>query len=189
MVEPDADPDAVVFAAVSFAARAHRHQVRKDGVTPYAAHPARVAFVVRHSFGCADPEVSAAALLHDVIEDTPADYDDVAAAFGPRVAGWVAALTKDMRLPEPDREAAYRAALAAGPWPVVLVKLADIFDNLADGVTLPPAVRTRSIHKAAALLDALRPAVTAETAAAFARVEGRLAESAGGGLPGAAGPG
>ena len=67
--------------AASFAARAHDGQKRKDGRTPYVAHPYRVAMVIRHVFGCEDETILAAALLHDVIEDTTVDYDDVAEAF------------------------------------------------------------------------------------------------------------
>jgi len=44
----------------------------------------------------------------------------------------VAALTKDMRLIEPQREKAYDAQLAKGPWEARLIKLADVYDNLCD---------------------------------------------------------
>ena len=70
--------------------RMHQGQFRKDGRTPYVAHPFRVAMTVRHAFGV-DDEVALAALLHDVIEDTAADYDDIAAACGTAVADVVAA--------------------------------------------------------------------------------------------------
>src|SRR5688500_19144302 len=92
--------------AASFAARFHQGQLRKDGTTPYIAHPFRVAMTVRDVFGVDDPIALAAALLHDVIEDTTADYDDLEREFGAEVARVVAALTKDMRLPEAARETA-----------------------------------------------------------------------------------
>lgn len=120
--------------AASWAARVHRHQVRKDGQTPYIAHPMRVALTVRHVFGCADAVVLTIALLHDVIEDTTTDYDDLCRAFGPEVAEAVACLTKDKRLPEEQRESVYYAQLARSSWRVRLVKLADAFDNLCDAV-------------------------------------------------------
>src|SRR5437762_6917708 len=109
----DANAAQRMLEAASFAARAHRHQLRKDGQTPYAAHPFRVCLVVRHVFGIDDPEILAAALLHDTIEDTTTDYDDLEKQFGARVAGWAAALSKDKRLADDAREAAYTATLAA----------------------------------------------------------------------------
>ena len=60
----------LLLDAVSFAARAHQGQFRKDGRTPYASHPTRVCLVMRCVFGVEDPEVLAAAVLHDTIEDT-----------------------------------------------------------------------------------------------------------------------
>src|SRR5688572_21773059 len=107
--------------AASFAARLHQGQVRKDGKTPYIAHPFRVAMTVRDVFGVDDPVAVAAALLHDVIEDTTADYDDLQREFGAEVARVVAALTKDMRLPEQEREAAYDRQLSTAPWQARLV--------------------------------------------------------------------
>lgn len=118
--------------AASFAARAHGGHVRKDGRTPYAAHPFRVAMTVRDVFRCADAECIAAALLHDVVEDTPHDYDDIAEEFGVAVAGMVSALTKDMRLEESAREVEYDARLARADWRARLIKLADVLDNLHD---------------------------------------------------------
>ena len=132
--------------ASAFAARAHRHQTRRDGRTPYYSHCVRVAMTVALKFGCTDDKVLAAALLHDVIEDTLADYDDVLQHFGPEVADMVAALSKDMRLVESEREPAYDAQLAQGPWEARLVKLADVYDNLCDAET--ETARTKLIGKA-----------------------------------------
>ena len=117
--------------AASLAARAHRHQVRKDK-TPYFSHPARVAMIVAVRFGCTDEKVLASAFLHDVIEDTTVDYDDLLRDFDGEVADIVACLSKDPRVVEPERERMYHEQLAAGPWQVRLVKLADVYDNLAD---------------------------------------------------------
>lgn len=134
--------------AASFAARAHEHQVRKDGATPYVAHPFRVAMTVRHNFGCEDPVCLAAALLHDVIEDTKHDYDDIADEFGTDVADIVSALTKDMRRPEPDRESEYDANLLKADWRARLIKLADVLDNLADIATSKaPGARAKHLTR------------------------------------------
>lgn len=118
--------------AATFAAWKHRHQIRKDGKTPYIAHPFRVAMIVRDTFGCEDEDVLAAALLHDTIEDTTTDYDELHQNFGEKVALLVSVLTKNMSLPEAKREDAYDRQLAEGPWEARLIKLADVFDNITD---------------------------------------------------------
>jgi len=121
-------------SAASFAARAHRHQLRKDKKTPYIAHPFRVAMVVRDLFGCDDEIAICTALLHDTIEDTATDYDDIEKRFGRAIADCVAVMTKNMLLREPEREIDYDQRLARGPWQGRLVKLADVYDN---GLDLP----------------------------------------------------
>lgn len=118
--------------AASFAARAHAGQIRKDGKTPYVAHVFRVALTVRDTFACDDPIALCTALLHDTIEDTATDYDDIESRFGDPVAVCVAAMTKNMLLREPEREADYDARLAAAPWQARMVKLADVYDNACD---------------------------------------------------------
>lgn len=152
---PTDNPHRPLLEAASFAARAHRNQVRKDGVTPYAAHPFRVCLIVRHVFGIDDPEFLTAALLHDTIEDTPTDYDELAERFGDRVAGWVGALSKDMRLPEAERESAYIAKLATADPAVKIAKLADIFDNLTDSRHLSPTARQRTVARTDTYLAAI----------------------------------
>lgn len=108
--------------------------MRKDGLTPYVAHPFRVALTVRDLFGNDDPAALCVALLHDVIEDTTTDYDDLCAEFGPEIARDVACLTKDKRLPEAERETAFYEQIDRGGWRVRLVKLADAYDNLCDSL-------------------------------------------------------
>ncbi len=121
--------------AAALAAREHNHQYRNDGKTPYAAHTARVALIIAVEFGFTDESIIAAALLHDVIEDCGTDYEDIEEKMGSEVAHYVVAMTKDMRLPEAERERAYDEQLAAGPWQGRLIKLADVYDNLSDAVT------------------------------------------------------
>lgn len=133
------DSAALWQKAASYAAFKHRHQLRKDGRTPYIAHPFRVCLTIRQVFGCEDPAVLAATLMHDLIEDTTTDYDDVAERFGALVADLVAAMTKNAALPEPRREAEYDAQLARADWRARLIKLADAFDNLSDSMASPEA--------------------------------------------------
>lgn len=134
---PDMDQSRLTLwqKAASLAARCHRAQHRKDGATPYVAHPFRVAMIVRDIFDCSDEEAVAAALLHDVIEDTPADYDDVYNTCGEKVADLVAALTKDMRMHHVSRETSYDQQLADASWEARLIKLADVYDNMCDSDT------------------------------------------------------
>ena len=98
-----ADTYGTLLEAVSFAARAHDGQLRKDNRTPYVAHVFRVSLVVRHVFGLDDERALMAALLHDTIEDTRTDCDDLLqflGGVGHPVADWVVALSKDKRREE-----------------------------------------------------------------------------------------
>lgn len=154
---PRRDGHSLWQQAASFAARAHQGQMRKDGRTPYFAHPVRVAMTVREVFGCADPEALAAAMLHDTIEDTTTDYDDLAEHFGETVADLVAALTKNATLPEDEREAEYDARLARADWRARLIKLADVYDNFSDQAALAPDKRKKigaKVKRAIALGEA-----------------------------------
>jgi guanosine-3',5'-bis(diphosphate) 3'-pyrophosphohydrolase len=157
--------------AVAFAARAHRHQLPKDGQTPYASHPFRVALIASQLFGVTDRHVLTAAVLHDTIEDTTADGDDIIERYGPDVHRWVVALTKDKRPPEAERERAYAAALVAGGWQVHVCKLADIYDNLLDSVQPSPEKRMRTFERTQFYLTALEPHLTAESRPAFEMVQ------------------
>ncbi len=137
-----------LLEAASFAARAHDGQYRKDGETPYASHPFRVCLVVRDVFGFDDPRMLITALLHDTIEDTTTDFDDLAHRYGHEIAGWVADLTKDKRLPDDERERVYLERLMQAPWQVQVCKLADIFDNLMDVTHLPVERQAKGLQRA-----------------------------------------
>ncbi len=140
--------------AASFATRCHRSQLRKDGKTPYIAHPFRVAMALRDVFGCDDEVAICCALLHDTIEDTATDYDDIHRRFGEQVADAVAAMTKNMLLREDLREPDYDARLASGPWQARLVKLADVYDNGHDMTkTMRPARHIERCERALALTE------------------------------------
>jgi (p)ppGpp synthase/HD superfamily hydrolase len=173
---PTASPDDIVFEAVAFAAHAHRHQIRKDNKTPYVSHVMRVCLVVRHVFGFDDPEMLCAALLHDTIEDTTTDCDDIIETFGPRVAKWVGALTKDMRMPYDEREAAYAAAVAAADWQVKAIKLADMYDNLGDCRHFSPGGRRKTAEKCRTALGHIRASIPDSLQAPLKLVEARLAD-------------
>ena len=78
----------LIEAALVFAARAHRAQVRKATDIPYIVHPVGVMLLLQAA-GETDPDMLAAALLHDTIEDAHVSKGDLADRFGPRVAAIV----------------------------------------------------------------------------------------------------
>ncbi len=123
--------------ACTYAAGAHRHQLRKDDKTPYIAHPFRVAMTMRDIFGETDQEALAAAVLHDTIEDTTTDYENLSERFGEVVADTVAAVSKDMRLREDVREREYDEQLGRAGWRARLIKLCDVYDNMAETIVSP----------------------------------------------------
>ncbi len=70
-------------AAIFYAAEAHRKQVRKGSGVPYVSHLLQVAgLALEHG---ADEQVAIGALLHDVVEDTPASPEEIEQRFGKRV--------------------------------------------------------------------------------------------------------
>lgn len=164
----------LVPSAASFAARAHRGQLRKDGVTPYFAHPTRVCLAIATIFGVHDVEILAAALLHDTIEDTNTDYDDLQSRFGPRVAQLVKAMTKDKRLPDLEREAEYVRQICDGGRDVQILKLGDIYDNLSDAGTIPFSKRQQVIDRAKFYLERIQLELAPEAKLAYTLVQQRL---------------
>jgi GTP pyrophosphokinase len=87
---PDVDLD-IIERAYIYSARVHEGQVRLSG-EPYLSHPLEVAGILADMK--LDPESVAAALLHDVIEDTPATPEEIKALFGPEVLHIVAGVSK-----------------------------------------------------------------------------------------------
>jgi (p)ppGpp synthase/HD superfamily hydrolase len=170
------DPNAIIFEAAAFAARAHKNQFRKDKETPYFSHPVRVCLVIRQVFGFDDPAMLAAALLHDTVEDTTTDCDDIIERFGPVVAKWVAALSKDSRMPHDQREAEYARILAESDWQVKVIKLADLYDNLCDSRSFSPEQQRKTIQKSHFYLDAVKDGLPTAAMNAFRLVEQRLEE-------------
>lgn len=106
--------------AIAFAAERHRCQTDKAGA-PYVMHTLKVMHYTRSD----DPELMAIAVLHDVIEDTSATYEDLKnIGMTPRVIAGVAAMTKQPgQTPEEYLEQVLKNQDA------VLVKMADLRHN------------------------------------------------------------
>jgi (p)ppGpp synthase/HD superfamily hydrolase len=85
-------PSPLIREALATATEAHAGQIRNGaGGIPYIEHPVAVAeLLAEHGW---DEEVLAAALLHDVIEDSEMTLDDLQAQFGEPVTGLVGALS------------------------------------------------------------------------------------------------
>ncbi len=129
---PDADLD-IIDRAYVYSARVHEGQVRLSG-EPYLSHPLEVGKILADMR--LDVESIAAALLHDVIEDTPASKEDIQDMFGPDVAHIVEGVTKLSALPFSNKVAQQAESLRkmilamADDIRVVLIKLADRIHNM-----------------------------------------------------------
>jgi guanosine-3',5'-bis(diphosphate) 3'-pyrophosphohydrolase len=153
---PDVDGD-LLTRAFRFAANAHEGQQRRSG-EEFILHPYAVARI------CAelhlDDETIAAALLHDVVEDTGVTLEELAGEFGDGVAQLVDGVTKLTRVHFQSREQAeaenYRKmilAMAQDPG-VILIKLADRLHNLR---TIEYLGKQKQVQKAREALEVYAP--------------------------------
>lgn len=125
---------ALVRKAFRFALQQHQGARRKSG-EPYILHPLAVAQILVREIGLRDAYAIAAALLHDVVEDTSTEIEVIASQFGPIVARLVEGLTKISRVEGPLDSAqaeTFRKILLtmADDIRVALIKLADRLHNL-----------------------------------------------------------
>ena len=130
---PEPVLDGLLRRAYRRAAQAHRGILRDSG-EPYVNHPLHVALILSHMQ--LDVDTLVAALLHDVLEDTKATYDDLAREFGTQVAELVEGVTKlsqVTKMPRADQNAAniQKVFLAMSEdLRVIFIKLADRLHNL-----------------------------------------------------------
>lgn len=159
---PEGDLD-IIDRAYIYSARVHEGQVRLSG-EPYLSHPLEVADILADMR--LDVESIAAALLHDVIEDTPATKEDIEKMFGPGVAHIVSGVTKLSALPFSTKIAQQAESLRkmilamADDIRVVLIKLADRIHNM----------RTLKYHR----IPEKQAAIAQETLDIYAPIAARL---------------
>ncbi len=153
------EPSELIERARAFAVERHRRigHRRKYTDQPYELHLANVARKVAEVTD--DPEMIAAAWLHDVVEDTEATLADVERAFGRGVARLVSELT-DVSRPgdgnRAQRKAIDRDHLARASARAKTVKLADLIDNCRDICRHDPDFARVYLEEMRALLEVLR---------------------------------
>ncbi len=159
---PDADLGPIDRAYI-YSARVHAGQMRLSG-EPYLSHPLEVAYILADMK--LDVESIAAALLHDVIEDTHATHEEIQEMFGPGIAHIVSGVTKLSMLEVTTKVAQQAESLRkmilamADDIRVVLIKLADRIHNM----------RTLKYHKKAEK----QRAIAQETLDIYAPIAARL---------------
>jgi len=147
----------LIKKAYDFAVKYHGDQMRKSGEL-YIVHPLHVAYIL--STLELDDESICAALLHDVVEDTPATNEDLVNTFGESIATMVAGVTKLGKIQyttaEEEQVENYRKMfLAMGKdIRVVLIKLADRLHNMR---TLKYLSRERQLANAQETMDVYAP--------------------------------
>ncbi len=143
--------------AVRFAIEAHSGQTWKYTGEPYHKHPVAVATTLLEA-GVEDEEVLAAAVLHDVIEDTGWGAADLEERFGPKVAGLVLEVTEVTTHADGSRatrKAIEREHLAKASPEGQSIKLADMLDNGESIVEHDPAFAKVYLREFQALLGVL----------------------------------
>jgi guanosine-3',5'-bis(diphosphate) 3'-pyrophosphohydrolase len=130
----------LVTRAADFAARRHVEQRRKGAARePYVNHLAEVAGLLAEATDGKDAALIAAGFLHDTLEDTATEYEELAAVFGSDVAALVAEVTDDKSLPKAERKRLQIVNAAKKTERARLLKIADKTSNLRALAVSPPA--------------------------------------------------
>jgi (p)ppGpp synthase/HD superfamily hydrolase len=134
------DQIALVTHAAGFAARVHNGQMRKgESGPPFILHLAEVADLLAKALEEPDPELVAAAWLHDAIEKTKITSEEIGNVFGPRVASLVAEVSDDKSLPEEERHRMQIETIGEKTEAARLLRLADKISGLRELAEDPPA--------------------------------------------------
>jgi (p)ppGpp synthase/HD superfamily hydrolase len=128
-IKAAAERSPLVRNALEQARSDHAGQVRNgSGGMPYIEHPVAVAALLdEHGYG---EETLAAALLHDVVEDSDTTLDELREQFGGKVVGLVGAMTDDEEIGDyRERKAEHRERMAAAPVEAMAIYGADKLIN------------------------------------------------------------
>ena len=129
----------LVAKAADFAARVHVTQRRKGAAQePYINHLAEVALLLTEATNSEDAEVVAAGWLHDTLEDTETEFEELEAYFGQHIASLVAEVTDNKSLPRAERKRMQIETTPKKSDQARLIKLADKTSNLRSIAKSPP---------------------------------------------------
>ncbi|MCZ8297434.1 MAG: RelA/SpoT family protein [Flavobacterium sp.] len=135
------DDKKLIRKAFDVAVDAHKDQRRKSGEA-YIFHPIGVAKIVASEIGLGATGI-AAALLHDVVEDTPISVEDIERLFNPKIAQLVAGLTKisqvkkDMNISMQAENFRKMLLTLNDDVRVILIKIADRLHNMQTMDSMP----------------------------------------------------
>ncbi|MBE5820233.1 MAG: bifunctional (p)ppGpp synthetase/guanosine-3',5'-bis(diphosphate) 3'-pyrophosphohydrolase [Clostridiales bacterium] len=147
----------IIKKAYEYACKNHEEQTRLSG-EPYICHPLNVAYILAELE--MDEATICAALLHDVVEDTPITHEDIIREFSEEIAEMVAGVTKLGKIKystikEQQVEDYRKMFLAMGKdIRVILIKLADRLHNMR---TLKYLTRERQIANAKETMELYAP--------------------------------
>ncbi len=129
-IEAAAAESKLIRDALELAERAHAEQIRSgSGGMAYIHHPVAVAELLAEQGY--DEETVAAALLHDVVEDSETSVEEIAERFGPRVARLVEAMTDDESVqPYQRRKDEHRRHVEAAGGDALAIYAADKLSNV-----------------------------------------------------------
>ncbi len=132
----------LIRKAFNVAQDGHKEQRRKSG-EPYIFHPLEVGNIVANEIGLGATSI-AAALLHDVVEDTDYTHEDMEKFFGEKIASIIEGLTKISNINSQDismQSENYRKLLLtlSEDFRVILIKIADRLHNMRTLESMPPA--------------------------------------------------
>jgi guanosine-3',5'-bis(diphosphate) 3'-pyrophosphohydrolase len=129
----------LILKALEFSARKHKNQRRKDvEASPYINHPISLANILCNEAHVTDVKVICGALLHDTIEDTETEPEELEDEFGVEIKDIVMDVTDDTTLLRHQRKQAQIDHAPHISQEAKLVKLADKISNLRDVSSNPP---------------------------------------------------
>ncbi len=127
----------LVIKAAVYAAEKHKYQRRKGfNQVPYINHPLKVALTLNEC-GEDDENILIAAILHDVIEDTDASYEEISLEFNKEIADLVIEVTDDKELPYAIRKELQVKGAPTLSLKAKKIKIADKICNIRDIVNYP----------------------------------------------------